>query len=450
MRAIEKVAPISAAALALTIALGASGVAAALLVRSARAAASAQIAATAGVLTPAVQASRDPKPLLEGLAAVPAVDSAKLYRANGELIADYQRLPLRPRFYALAARLAPPEVSCGGTTFAGAPATLCFESSPAAVAPAVRRAVLLVAFAPLLALLLGGAIGMLLGRAAASRMAGVTGVIDRVVREHAYSARVDPAAGAFGKMSAAINELLSQVQERDVIVRRRTLELEAVNKDLESFAYSVSHDLRAPLGSIDGFTQALEMDYGHLFDENAKEYMQWVREGCAQMRDLIDGLLQMTRLTRQELQRVPVDLSSIARSVADMLQQSNPQRAVKFEIRDGVRTVGDERLLRAVLENLMANAWKFTRNRNEARIEFGERAGAYFVRDNGAGFDPAHAAKMFRPFQRLHSSREFEGTGIGLATVQKIVERHGGRAWAEGEVEKGATIFFTTGSEHAA
>jgi light-regulated signal transduction histidine kinase (bacteriophytochrome) len=165
------------------------------------------------------------------------------------------------------------------------------------------------------------------------------------------------------------------------------------------------------------------------------------------MRDLIDGLLQMTRLTRLELQREPVDLSGIAQSVAESLQQGSPERTVRFDIRNGVRTIGDERLLRAVLENLMSNAWKFTRHKADARIEFGEQGGAYYVRDNGAGFDPVHASKMFRPFQRLHSMREFEGTGIGLATVQKIVERHGGRAWAEGEVDKGATIYFTTGTD---
>jgi len=144
------------------------------------------------------------------------------------------------------------------------------------------------------------------------------------------------------------------------------------------------------------------------------------------------------------VQREPVDLTSIARSVAGALQKREPGRQVQFEIRDGVSTVGDERLLHAVLENLMSNAWKFTRDRKPARIEFGMSGGAYYVRDNGAGFDPSHASKMFRPFQRLHSSREFEGMGIGLATVQKIIERHGGRAWAEGEVEKGATIYFTT------
>jgi hypothetical protein len=157
----------------------------------------------------------------------------------------------------------------------------------------------------------------------------------------------------------------------------------------------------------------------------------------------------MARLSRADIAHADVDLSSIARSVADQLQQKAPDRQVKFDIGEGARTVGDPRLLRAVVENLMGNAFKFTRNRADARIEFGivpnEGGPAFYVRDNGAGFDASQAARMFRPFQRLHSNREFEGTGIGLATVQKIVMRHGGKAWAEGEVGKGATVYFTAG-----
>lgn len=256
-------------------------------------------------------------------------------------------------------------------------------------------------------------------------------------------AAVPLAAALLGILAGyAVARLQRSAGER--AMRRRIAELEAANRELESFAHSVSHDLSAPLGSIVGFTQALEMDYAGRLDEPAREYFGWIREGCRQLRERIDGLLQISRVAKHEMQRESVDLSSIARAIAASLQQSAPQRPVRFEIRDGVRANGDERLLRAVLENLMANAWKFTRKRDEARIEFGAAAGAYYVRDNGAGFDPAHAAKMFRPFQRLHSTRDFEGAGIGLATVQKIVERHGGRAWAEGEVEKGATIYFTT------
>ncbi|HYC93744.1 MAG TPA: ATP-binding protein [Thermoanaerobaculia bacterium] len=372
------------------------------------------------------------------------VASVKTYDRGGKLLSEEKgRAEVRPTF---ASRFVTEEVSCE-TTASG---TRCVEISAAALAVRLRALLSAVAIGSLAAAVLGLVLGMMLARAATKPLRRLAEAAQRAARENAYSVRVDPAPGEAGRAAAAMNDLLAQMQQRDVELRRRSTELEAVNKDLESFAYSVSHDLRAPLGSIDGFVQAVEADYSHLFDETAKEYFSWIHEGCRQMRDLIDGLLQMTRLTRAELQREPVDLSAIAQSVAESLQQTNPARAARFEIRGGVRTIGDERLLRAVLENLMSNAWKFTRHRAETRIEFGQNGGAFYVKDNGAGFDPSHAAKMFRPFQRLHSTREFEGTGIGLATVQKIIERHGGRAWAEGEVDKGATIYFTTGAQELA
>ncbi len=372
------------------------------------------------------------------LESLPAVQSVRVHDAAGKLIAEFQRPAAR---YGLAERLAPAEVVCDS----GTDGSVCVESSPGAIVGAVRTASLLAAIVPLVAGLAGFIAGRALAASADARLRRMSDVIDKASRERDWSQRLEPAAGELGRLITSINELLAQIQEREIAVRRRTLEVEAVNKDLESFAYSVSHDLRSPLGSIDGFTQALELDYGDKFDDTAREYLGWIHEAIRQMRDLIDGLLQMSRLAKYEVQRETVDLSSIAQSVADSLKQNQPDRAVKFEIRDGVSAVGDERLLRAVLENLIGNAWKFTRNKTDARIEFGAAGDAFYIRDNGAGFDPAHAAKMFRPFQRLHSAREFEGTGIGLATVQKIVERHGGRAWAEGEVEKGATIYFTTG-----
>ncbi|HEX6099542.1 MAG TPA: ATP-binding protein [Thermoanaerobaculia bacterium] len=372
------------------------------------------------------------------------VASTKTYDAAGKLLSEDRKDVAPPPLLGLASRLLPPEVNCN-TTPEG---TTCLEMTAAPLARRLSSALTFVGGAVAASLVLGILGGMFLARAVNAPMRQVADVVGRAAREGAYSLRVEAVTGDAG-LSESVNELLAQMQQRDVELRRRTTEIEAVNKDLESFAYSVSHDLRAPLGSIDGFVQAIEMDYGDQFDETAKEYFGWIHEGCRQMRDLIDGLLQMARLARAEIQRQPVDLSSIAASVAETLKQSNPTRVVRFDIRPGVRTVGDERLLRAVLENLMSNAWKFTRERPEARIEFGQNGAAYYVRDNGAGFDPSHAAKMFRPFQRLHSTREFEGTGIGLATVQKIIERHGGRAWAEGEVGKGATIYFTTGAQEA-
>ena len=373
---------------------------------------------------------------LQSLEAFPAIESAKRYRANGALIEQYQRAPHSVPFTALAARIARPDVVCAtanGTT-------LCIESSPAAIAPVVQQAILLIAIATFAGLAGGWLAGMALARASDAPARRMADVVEKAARDRAYSLRVEDG----DLLGRSVNELLAQMQEREVELRRRTNELETANKDLESFAYSVSHDLRAPLGSIDGFSYAIQLDYSDRLDDTARDYLAWIRKGCLQMRDLIEGLLQMSRLSRAEVQREPVDLTEIARDVAGTLQQSDPNRVVQFEIHDNVRAVGDQRLLHSVVENLMSNAWKFTRKRKPARIEFGIAGGAFFVRDNGAGFDPAHASKMFQPFQRLHSSREFEGTGIGLATVQKIIERHGGRAWAEGEVGKGATIYFTT------
>jgi signal transduction histidine kinase len=378
--------------------------------------------------------------------ALPSVASVTVYRASGELIANYTRHAEPPALYGLAARLAPGEVRCDSDSRT----TVCVETTPAPLAIRLQSALMLTGVTLFAAILFGALGGVWLNRRFDARLAGITGVVDRAARDRDYSLRVEACDGNLGRTAACINELLAHVQERELVLRRRSLELEAANRELESFSYSVSHDLRAPLGGIDGFVQALQMDCAEMLDDAGKEYLQWIRDGCHRMRELIEGLLQMSRVSRGEVQRETVDLSSIARNVADSLRQANPERAVRFEIRDGVRAVGDERLLRAVLENLMNNAWKFTRHRQEARIEFGTQGSAYYVRDNGAGFDPTHAAKMFRPFQRLHSAREFEGTGIGLATVHKIIERHGGRAWAEGEVERGATIFFTTGSEDRA
>lgn len=230
-------------------------------------------------------------------------------------------------------------------------------------------------------------------------------------------------------------------------VEERTAQIAAANKELDSFAYSVSHDLRAPLRGIDGFSQALLEDYGERLDDTAKDYLGRVRAGCLRMGDLIDDMLQLSRLSRREIHRQEVDLSGMAGEIAGELRKSAPDRAVAFELAPGVVASGDAVLLRAVLDNLLGNAWKFTGRTEGARIAFGteERDGkkVIFVRDNGAGFDMAYVGKLFTAFQRLHSPQEFAGTGIGLATVQRIIHRHGGEIWAEGEVGQGATFYFT-------
>ncbi len=224
-------------------------------------------------------------------------------------------------------------------------------------------------------------------------------------------------------------------------------ELERKNKELEAFSYSVSHDLRAPLRSIDGFSNALLEDYAGTLDEKGRHYLDRVREGAQRMGELIDDLLQLSKVGRAELQRMRVDLSALARAVATELQRATPERGVRVLIEDGLVADADRRLLQVVLENLLGNAWKFTTTVPDAVIECGvslrEGVPTYFVRDNGAGFDMAHAERLFRPFQRLHSEAKFPGTGIGLATVHRIVDRHGGRVWAESAVEKGATFLWT-------
>ena len=241
-----------------------------------------------------------------------------------------------------------------------------------------------------------------------------------------------------------IRRLNEKLEER---VLTRTVELEAANRELESFAYSVSHDLRAPLRALDGFSAILLDDYGEQLDEKGRGYLDRIRAADQRMGALIDALLELLRLNRGELRRERVDLSELARRVAAELVEAEPERAVEFVVAEGLEASADRSLVRALLANLIGNAWKFTARHEAARIEVGAQEvdgeRVFFVRDDGAGFDMAYADKLFGAFQRLHSPGEFEGLGIGLATVQRIISRHGGRVWAEGEVEKGATIYFT-------
>jgi len=241
-------------------------------------------------------------------------------------------------------------------------------------------------------------------------------------------------------------EVLRLNLELERRVAERTAALEAINKELESFSYSVSHDLRAPLRSIRGFSEVLLDRYSSKLDDRGREFLKRACDSSNQMDLLIDDLLKLSRIGRAELHQQAVDLSALASSIAAELTASEPNRPVKFSIATGLHACGDERLLRIALENLLRNAWKFTSNQPKARIEFGQTAApqaTFFVRDNGAGFDMAYAPRLFGVFQRLHSSSEFPGSGIGLATVQRILNRHGGRAWAESAVNQGATFYFS-------
>jgi signal transduction histidine kinase len=240
-----------------------------------------------------------------------------------------------------------------------------------------------------------------------------------------------------------VRALNAELEQR---VHERTRELEAANGELEAFCYSVSHDLRAPLRSMDGFCQLLLEDYGDRLEDEAQGYLRRVRAASQRMASLIDDLLKLSRITRTGMRRERVDLSQMARSIVADLQAGEPGRDVSVTIADGLEVQGDPHLLRIALENLLGNSWKFTARHASAHIEFGsqleEGRPEFFVRDDGAGFDMAYTDKLFGPFQRLHGMQEFEGNGIGLATVQRIINRHGGRVRGEGEVEHGACFSF--------
>jgi signal transduction histidine kinase len=245
------------------------------------------------------------------------------------------------------------------------------------------------------------------------------------------------------------SRLLAEKAGRDLEDANR--ELEATNRELEAFSYSVSHDLRAPLRSIDGFSQILVEDYADEIDEEGRDYLGRVRSASQRMGMLIDDILGLSRVSRGSMERNRLDLGALAEEVAEELREARPERKVEFSAQKGHEVWGDPKLLRVALVNLIGNAWKFTAKIPEARVEFGlserlsykGRVPVYYVRDNGAGFDQAYAGKLFGAFQRLHGADEFEGTGIGLATVQRVVRRHGGSIWAEGEVGRGATFYFT-------
>ena len=282
----------------------------------------------------------------------------------------------------------------------------------------------------------------------------------KVSRERDYSMRVAP-TGEQNELAVLIdsfNEMLREIQQRDSAlqtahdelerrVSERTRELESSNRELEAFSYSVSHDLRAPLETMNGFSYVLMKKYADKLDPDGKQSIQSIRAAAKRMAELIDDLLNLSRVTTSAMHREEIDLSALARSIMEELCRNEPDRKVEFIAPTTADTFGDARLLRIVMENLLRNAWKYTSQHDLARIEFGQatRNGrtAYFVRDDGNGFDPRSADRLFQPFQRLHDTADFPGNGIGLATVKRIIQKHGGEVWAEGAVEKGATFYFT-------
>lgn len=254
-------------------------------------------------------------------------------------------------------------------------------------------------------------------------------------------------AGLSIENALLFHETQRQNAELEARVNERTAELEVTINELEAFSYSVSHDLRAPLRTIDGFSRAILEDYSQVLDDEGRNYLNRVRAATHQMAQLIDDLLKLSRVTRNEMHWEDVDLSTMVRDIAIAVQNTQPERKALISIEDGMVVRGDPRLLNVVMTNLLDNAWKFTEKQSEVEIKIGtlqvDGKKVYFVRDNGAGFDMTYAHKLFGAFQRLHSDAEFKGSGIGLATVQRIIRRHGGRVWAEGEVGHGAGFYFT-------
>lgn len=283
-----------------------------------------------------------------------------------------------------------------------------------------------------------------------------------VSRNRDYSVRVAPAReqNELAVLIDSFNEMLREIQHRDSALQKahdeleqrvseRTRDLESSNRELEAFSYSVSHDLRAPLDLMSGFSYVLVKNYENKLDADGKQSLLSIRAAARRMSELIDDLLNLSRVTTSAMRREEIDLSTFAHEIMEELCRNEPGRKVNFIAPMVANTNADARLLRIIMDNLLRNAWKYTSHHEHAHIEFGaeQQNGqtVYFVKDDGSGFDSRSIERLFQPFQRLHSAAEFPGNGIGLATVRRIVQRHGGRVWAEGAVEKGATFYFTLG-----
>jgi signal transduction histidine kinase len=317
----------------------------------------------------------------------------------------------------------------------------------------------LVLVASIIAALIASAI---IGRKVAKPVIELANTARTVSREKNYSLRAKPTGDRdeVDTLILAFNEMLSQIQERDAALQsahseleqrvdERTAQLKTSNRELEAFSYSVSHDLRGPLQVISNMSFIVLTEYGDQLDANGKDSLQRVREAAERMSQLIDDMLNLARVTKTEMHRERVDLSAMAKQIEEEYRRREPKRNVEFVLAGSGVVSGDAHLLRVVMENLIGNAWKYSSTKDSARIEFGTGQGNgkkyYYVKDNGAGFDMRGANRLFQPFQRLHPASEFPGTGIGLATVQRIIQKHGGEVWAEGAVGEGATFYFTLG-----
>ena len=431
---------------------------------------SAQIVGTNSVSALLFDDEQSAATTLEALRSSPDVESAILVTSDGTVFAEYRRSPGTPQTLARAMDAGRDNENwitgrhvllAHQIVFEGKPAgTVYISAELTETGPRARQYLAIAGGVLLICMGAGLLIGSTARKMVARPIVALAETARQVSRDRDYSVRADPHPDndEIAVLIEAFNEMLVQIQERDTALTRareqlearvqeRTAALRAANRELEAFSYTVAHDLRGPLDAVQGMVYLLETMEREKREGDRSEVLEQMRQTTHNMASLIDDLLNLSRASTAALKKKPVDLTALATRIADQLQRSEPQRRVEFMIAQLREVEADEGLIRVALDNLIRNAWKYTSRHTEACIEFGavNRRGEiiYYVRDDGAGFDPKLNDQLFQPFHRLHSRSEFPGTGIGLATVQRILARHGGRIWAEGAVEKGATFWFT-------
>ncbi|WP_455206806.1 ATP-binding protein [Kaarinaea lacus] len=414
------------------------------------------------------------KEILLMLRAVPHVDRAALYASDGQVLAQYQReesssdwIPpkassLEPEFDDQYLSLYKPIV------FGDRKIGHIFLRADLATEKSLwNRYIIILICVMLISLFIALFVGTKLQNTITQPVRNLVNAAKTVTKNNDYSIRVNEhGAAEIQELVNAFNTMLDRIAQREKerdsaehelkehrdhleeLIQERTAELEASNKELEAFSYSVSHDLRAPLRSIHGFCQMLLEDYNKVLDSNGQDYLQRVQTSALNMGNLIEDLLQLARITRSDFNKQKLNISELAEETIDKLKQQEPERRVNVKVQNDLYVNGDEHLISVALDNLLSNSWKYTGKTEHAIIEFGsEHSGngpnIYYVKDNGTGFDMKYADKIFLAFQRLHSKEDYPGTGVGLATVQRVIDRHGGKIWAESDMGKGTTIYFT-------